>query len=192
MDAVDGDEAHDALLRAFQLARSQQHSGSGSRTYSILEEQLLDVQSTLVVTPISIIYQWQTEIAKHAPSLRVLIYHGRKEDRQGRQADARDVENVVRAKHRLSSEIEERDLTALDMVNADVVLTTYETLRQEVHYGKEEAGGKALRYAKRYRVPNTPLLQCRWWRVVLDEAQLAEHSFSKVSSRSTSRHSGSC
>jgi hypothetical protein len=45
---------------------------------------------------------------------------------------------------------------------ADVVLTTYAVLQQEVHLSPRHADGvaaRALRHAKRYRVPESPLLQ---------------------------------
>ena len=80
-----------------------------------------------------------------------------------------------------SVEVEQRRENArqkrlLDISQADVVLTTYQVLRREVHYAGDfgERCGRVLRHAKRYAVPTCPLLACGWWRVVLDEAQMVE------------------
>ena len=62
------------------------------------------------------------------------------------------------------------------LVGADVVLTSYTVLQQEVYYSGASVEGTgvvgALRKAKRYKVPECPLLQLDWWRLVLDEAQM--------------------
>ena len=43
-----------------------------------------------------------------------------------------------------------------------MVLTSYEVLRQEVHYSPEGASMHSLRRAKKYAVPESPLLNVRW------------------------------
>ncbi|KAF5839335.1 SNF2 family N-terminal domain-containing protein [Dunaliella salina] len=59
-----------------------------------------------------------------------------------------------------------------ELVQADVVLTTYNVLGQEVHFNLDSLRVQgSLRHAKRYQVPETPLLQVAWHRLVLDEAQ---------------------
>ena len=47
------------------------------------------------------------------------------------------------------------------LLGADVVLTSYEVLRQEVHYSPESASLHGLRRAKKYTVPESPLLSIR-------------------------------
>ena len=47
------------------------------------------------------------------------------------------------------------------LLGADVVLTSYEVLRQEVHYSPESASVHSLRRAKKYAVPESPLLSVR-------------------------------
>lgn len=47
------------------------------------------------------------------------------------------------------------------LLGADVVLTSYEVLRQEVHYSPESASLHGLRRAKKYAVPESPLLSVR-------------------------------
>lgn len=44
---------------------------------------------------------------------------------------------------------------------ADVVLTTYAVLQQEVHYSAAGEDAPRLRHAKRYRVPDSPLISVR-------------------------------
>lgn len=48
------------------------------------------------------------------------------------------------------------------LLGADVVLTSYEVLRQEVHYSPESASMHSLRRAKKYAVPESPLLNVRF------------------------------
>lgn len=47
------------------------------------------------------------------------------------------------------------------LLDADVVLTSYDVLRQEVHYSPEGAKTHSLRHAKKYSVPESPLLSVR-------------------------------
>eukprot|EP01083_Nonionella_stella_P046639 124858_1 len=59
----------------------------------------------------------------------------------------------------------------------DVVLTDYNVLKAESDYSNP------LKYTflrkKRHEIPDTPLLQIRWWRLILDEAQQIESKVSK-------------
>uniref|UniRef100_A0A7S0DC83 Uncharacterized protein n=1 Tax=Amorphochlora amoebiformis TaxID=1561963 RepID=A0A7S0DC83_9EUKA len=111
------------------------------------------VGATLVVTPSSILFQWVNEIKRHAPDLKVVIYEGMR-DESGRR----------RKKH--------SDDHIHHFARADIVLTTYRVLASEVHYGKKNPYG--FRRRKRYKIPTTPLLTARFWRMVLDEAQEVE------------------
>ncbi len=59
----------------------------------------------------------------------------------------------------------------------DIVLTTYEALKNDIHHvDLSAAENRSMRNSKRYRVTPSPLLQMWWWRVVLDEAQLVENT----------------
>jgi hypothetical protein len=73
------------------------------------------------------------------------------------------------------------------LMGADIVLTTYPVLQQEVHFSGSKSNGStgstmlgALRHNKRYKVPESPLLQLHWWRLVLDEAQMVGGGLSNV------------
>ncbi|KAG0245181.1 hypothetical protein BGW41_002650 [Actinomortierella wolfii] len=67
---------------------------------------LIKSKATLIITPPSILYQWQSELASHAPSLDVYIYEG--------------YEGV----------------TAEELAGYDVVLATYNALGQDIHVAR--------------------------------------------------------
>ncbi len=48
------------------------------------------------------------------------------------------------------------------LLEADVVLTSYRVLQQEVHYSPNHSQERRLRHAKKYTVPESPLLAIRW------------------------------
>lgn len=113
--------------------------------------------ATLIVTPPSILEQWKSELAGHAPSLKVHHYQG-----------------VKKSNPTLSSK-ELRN----SLLQYDVVLTTYTVLAQEIHYaGKPQ--DRELRHRKVYKPRRSPLVKISWWRVCLDEAQLIESGVSNA------------
>lgn len=73
-------------------------------------------------------------------------------------------------------------LTANDLAAADIVLTTYNTLRMDLnhHWADTENNSRKLRSAKRYLVWPTPLTRVKWWRVCFDEVQMVENSAAKA------------
>jgi len=56
------------------------------------------------------------------------------------------------------------------LLEAEVVLTSFDVLRDEVYYTGEKI--RTLRRPKRYPTPVCPLLQVNWFRCVCDEAQM--------------------
>ena len=58
-----------------------------------------------------------------------------------------------------------------------MVLTDYAVLRAESNYSTPL--NYRFRRKKRYEIPNTPLLQIRWWRLILDEEQQIESRVSQ-------------
>ena len=113
--------------------------------------------STLIITPPSIIQQWKGEIQSHAPGLKVMIYEGiRASDKDGNE-----------------------DETLQQLLDHDIVLTTYHTLANEIHYSTA-IPERSLRHEKKYGRRQSPLVQIEWWRVVLDECQMVESGVSNA------------
>ncbi|KAA8905574.1 SNF2 family N-terminal domain-containing protein [Sphaerosporella brunnea] len=121
---------------------------------SCVDRKVKASAATLIITPPSILRQWQNEIARHAPDLKVSIYEGIKK--------SKDPE----------SQLEE-------FLGYDVVLTTYSVLAAEVHFAQSPPE-RNMRYQKVYQVPRSPLVEIQWWRVCLDEAQMIESGVSNA------------
>jgi len=124
--------------------------------------------ATLVVCPAAIIEQWRDEIALHVRpgTVKVITYEGQSQ----RSGVAGSLDGVYSAR---------------DLAEADIVLTTYDTLRTEIDIdtanGQGLAGAeRSRRYERKYNVVPTPLTRLKWWRVVLDEAQMVESTVSKA------------
>eukprot|EP00467_Chlorarachnion_reptans_P010898 CAMPEP_0114491602 /NCGR_PEP_ID=MMETSP0109-20121206/3096_1 /TAXON_ID=29199 /ORGANISM="Chlorarachnion reptans, Strain CCCM449" /LENGTH=1895 /DNA_ID=CAMNT_0001668363 /DNA_START=187 /DNA_END=5870 /DNA_ORIENTATION=+ len=118
------------------------------------EKTPVRAKTTLIVSPAAIVGQWATEIKKHtrAGAISMCRYYGLKGQRAVYLSPSR------LAKH-------------------DVVLTTYGVLRAELYRAQGaafERGG--LRRKRRRRAAPSPLMDLEWWRVVIDEAQMAESS----------------
>ena len=131
--------------------------------------------ATLVVCPSAILAQWRSELQRHAApgALAVVTYEGQPRGASGPDAETRFRRQSARAE----------PVSALDLARADVVLTTYETLRSDLHHAPsvcqaeaDSGPGRASRHRKKYEIIPTPLTRLTWWRVVLDEAQEVESS----------------
>lgn len=109
--------------------------------------------ATLIVTPETLKKQWVGEISKHAPILDVMVYEGR-------------------AKHRATEE----ELIQ-QMMGSDIVVTTYNVLRTEVHFARPEPE-RSRRHERTHSRASSPLIKLSWWRVCLDEAQQIESGVS--------------
>ncbi|KAJ3094992.1 hypothetical protein HDU97_007359 [Phlyctochytrium planicorne] len=109
------------------------------------EGELVNSSATLIITPLSIMSQWTSEISTHAPSLN---YSG--------------------------------DFTYKDLMDYDVVVTTYETLRTEVHLARGDSQ-RSRRAARVYERRTSPLTKIKWWRLCLDEAQMVESTVANAS-----------
>jgi E3 ubiquitin-protein ligase SHPRH len=73
-------------------------------------------------------------------------------------------------------------VTAAELADADVVLTTFDVLANDVSHDAEKSGGSPIRgkRVRRYPIFPTPLVRLTWWRVVIDEAQMIEGGGSKA------------
>jgi E3 ubiquitin-protein ligase SHPRH len=113
--------------------------------------------ATLIITPAHILTQWKSEIATHAPHLRVLDYKG------------------------MSSESSKKNkgCTVENLLEFDIVLTTYNVLAREIHYA-DTPPERNLRHTQKYTPRRSPLVLINWWRVCLDEAQMIESGVSQA------------
>lgn len=127
----------------------------------VMESALLESGATLIVCPVPILSQWQSEIDKHVVSgtLKVVTYLGQEQPQSNSTVD------MVRPR---------------DLADADIVLTTYDALRHDLYRNPERFAGRSLRYEKRYHVVPTPLTSIKFWRIVVDEAQMVESSTAKA------------
>lgn len=134
--------------------------GSAEETFDpYLGEQVKATPATLIVAPVSLRKQWLSELSKHAPGLRVMLYSGLNQEAREDQSNERAL-------------IEE-------LSNQDVVVTTYNVLTSELDYALGEPD-RARRQPRKYHRPRSPLTQLSWWRVCLDEAQMIESGVSKA------------
>ncbi|KAI8971976.1 SNF2 family N-terminal domain-containing protein [Mycotypha africana] len=114
------------------------------------------VRSTLIIAPGSIVNQWKSEIEKHAPSLKVLVYEGRRKD---------------------------PTIQPYDFAEYDIVLTHYEAFTSEIHYTKpppKRPRRSGVEYKREFMI--SPLVATLWFRCILDEAQMIEAPLTRVSS----------
>ncbi|KAJ3055803.1 hypothetical protein HK097_009186 [Rhizophlyctis rosea] len=107
---------------------------------------LIPSSATLIITPSAILDQWGSEIHTHAPHLRMFCYYG--------------------VTHHPA-------LFAQTLASFDVVLTTYEVLRKEIHFSGTSPE-RPRRFEKKYKSRRSLLVEIEWWRVVLDEAQMVD------------------
>ncbi|GAB4832074.1 hypothetical protein Ancab_006094 [Ancistrocladus abbreviatus] len=116
----------------------------------------IDCGATLIVCPAPILPQWHAEIIRHTNpgSLRTCIYEGVRETSLS-NLPAVDID---------------------ELLNADIVLTTYDVLKEDLAHDcdRHEGDRRILRYEKRYPVNPTLLTRIFWWRICLDEAQMVE------------------
>lgn len=145
------------LLALFSLHR--QAAGPTEVLDNYLGEKVKTTPATLIVVPSSLKKQWLSELNKHAPGLRVILY-------EGLTQSAREEESKARA-------------LIAKLASQDVVVTTYNVLSYELDYALGEPD-RARRAPRKYHRPRSPLVQLCWWRVCLDEAQMIESGVSKA------------
>lgn len=115
--------------------------------------------ATLIITPSSILEQWQSEIHMHAPSLKVFHYKGLPPSTAPKREHAA--------------------ATSEELMRYDVVLTTYGVLSKEIHYATPPPD-RSSRHKRRHERRKSPLVEISWWRVCLDEAQMVESGVSNA------------
>jgi E3 ubiquitin-protein ligase SHPRH len=123
-----------------------------------LGRQLRVGKGTLIVTPPSLLDQWLSEIRRHAPELAVMHYPGLPPMASGKRNEKAIVGELSRH---------------------DVVVTTYDVLRAEIHAAMDPPA-RSMRGEQRYERARSPLVEISWWRVCIDEAQMVESRQSNV------------
>ena len=126
--------------------------------------------TTLIICPTPILRQWWDEIHRHIQpgALKVIMYEG--QPQPGRTSRCPKI------------------VTAADLAAADIVLTTYDVLRKDLHHDPRnstsavEESQRVFRRQKKYEIIPTPLTRLKFWRVAIDEAQMVESSTAKAAS----------
>ncbi|KAJ6263409.1 hypothetical protein Dda_1972 [Drechslerella dactyloides] len=139
--------------------------------------------STLIICPPSIIQQWTSELALHAPGLRVLEYKGtrdlvqrvsqRRTGDRGKVSNGQYLDKILQLQQIPNSELVDY------LLEYDIVLSSYNVLASELHYA-ERPPERSMRHQKRYERRSCPLVEISWWRVCLDEAQMIENGVSNA------------
>jgi E3 ubiquitin-protein ligase SHPRH len=121
---------------------------------SFLGRPIIPTAATLIVAPSPLLDQWLSELNNHAPRLKTLFYPGIKK-----------FEKLHKGSNESPVEI---------LARQDVVLTTYEVLRNEI-WAASDAPTRSMRKERQYERVTSPLTQLSWWRVCIDEAQMVEN-----------------
>ncbi|KAL8658126.1 MAG: hypothetical protein Q9226_001245 [Calogaya cf. arnoldii] len=111
--------------------------------------------ATLIITPPSILGQWKNELQTLAPDLRVTTYEGL-----------------------CANNLDDVNYGCIFDAH-DIVMTTYNVLAREIHHSGH-VPERQFRNQKKYERTLSPLMQRKWWRVVLDEAQMIESGVSNA------------
>ncbi|KAH1262852.1 E3 ubiquitin-protein ligase SHPRH [Glycine max] len=127
--------------------------------------------ATLIICPAPILPQWHDEIIRHTHqgSLKTCIYEGVR-DTSFSNTSLMDIG---------------------DLASADIVLTTYDVLKEDLSHDSDRHEGDRhfLRFQKRYPVIPTLLTRIYWWRVCLDEAQMVESNTTAATEMALRLHS---
>nr|CAI5818285.1 unnamed protein product [Callosobruchus analis] len=111
-----------------------------------MNQPLVEIGATLIVTPLSLRKQWISEIRRHiGGSIRVLQYDG--------------CNNMA--------------IYPTQFKNYDIVVTTYSVLQAELRL-TEQFNVVNFRRERKYCPLGCPLTRLKWWRLCLDEAQTVD------------------
>jgi SNF2 family DNA or RNA helicase len=184
------DQFSDIKGKGYKLIRRCSRKRCPSCAFMEETDKVLESRATIIVTPAAIISQWEREIEKH-----IHIRHSNTDETSGEEKKPLMANHLVvktypgikallDQKHRSSEwskSLQHPDchlVHAQFLADADIVLTTFDALMSDLKYSDENpfarSGPSGFRRRKRYRVIPSPLLNIKWWRVCLDEAQRIE------------------
>ncbi|KAI3650284.1 hypothetical protein MP228_004871 [Amoeboaphelidium protococcarum] len=113
--------------------------------------------ATLIFVPSQILYQWVEEIEKHTPTLRYAVYDGIKSDMSDQDYD----EYLYR------------------ISEMDIVIASYDNCGRDLARARPD-NARSRRHERKYDRPKTIFTAISWWRLVCDEAQMIENSYSNA------------
>lgn len=117
----------------------------------ISNSKIYPSKATLIISPASILNQWEQEISRHVKEnhLKVFMYLG--------------VE-------------QQKFIDPEYFADLDIVLVSYETLTKEMYHVNISRGKSGLyfRQRKKFLAIPSPICAIQWWRICLDEAQMVE------------------
>lgn len=118
-------------------------------------KEIIDSKTTIIVTPTSIKHQWEQELQRQIAdkSFKTYIYEG----------------------------ISTGWVSPTELVKFDAILTDFNTLSKELYFSDRVATSRSLRNEKKFEYPPSPLTSIRFYRVVLDEAQMVENKNNRPS-----------
>lgn len=120
------------------------------------ENKFIESKTTFIVTPASIKNQWKDEILKHIgdKSFKTKFYDGISKGGW---------------------------IGPNELSQYDVIITDFNTLSRELYFSDTNSSDRNMRKEKKFEYPPSPLTFVKWWRVVLDEAQLVENKNNRPS-----------
>eukprot|EP01130_Rhizamoeba_saxonica_P018948 TRINITY_DN9675_c0_g1_i1.p1 TRINITY_DN9675_c0_g1~~TRINITY_DN9675_c0_g1_i1.p1 ORF type:complete len:984 (-),score=199.71 TRINITY_DN9675_c0_g1_i1:27-2978(-) len=121
------------------VCNNQRYSENNRLTFG--DDNHFDTKATLIIVPSILIKQWTDEIKKHT-TLKYMIYQG-------------------------ISFLSRKQAKVPNFRQYDIVLTSYDILRKEIHFVEPHK----MRLRRSSQKPKSPLIEMRWWRMCLDEAQ---------------------
>jgi E3 ubiquitin-protein ligase SHPRH len=141
----------------------------------------------LIVVPQSLVQQWLDEFAKHAPDVVVIRYEGWKKLEANHDGSSKNKYGASMAKQSATVKVEEDigfDVPSREFISniveseVDVVLTDFATLRTDFdvrHPPPKRPRRGGVEYVRSDQ-PRSPIVAMHWWRLVIDETQLADPS----------------
>lgn len=155
------------------------------------------------MTPASLVLQWEEEVNKHAPTLKVLIYEGwsKLDKLDGVKGGDKKIASRRRKNYPATLNADEEDAAEdggfanwSNYVNGyDIVLTTFNVLQSELGVARAPVirprRVTALdNYSDNIRV-RSPLIMVEWARVIMDEVQLVGGRAAEMMSLIPRQHS---